>query len=76
MKAKLQDACDRARKFHNDTKYSHVEYNECFESSLHDSYAARYFERLDVKAKNTRKRASQLKQPLSVTKSPRSFIGQ
>jgi hypothetical protein len=47
MKARLQDAYDRAHKLHQTTEHSRVIYNECFESSINDSYAARYFERLN-----------------------------
>jgi hypothetical protein len=46
MKTKLQNTHDRAYKRHHESWNPHAEHNERFESSLHDSYAARYFERL------------------------------
>ena len=51
MKAILQDAQNRAYQQHEGNKYTRVVYNESFESSLHDRYAARYFERLDKNGK-------------------------
>lgn len=46
MKAKLQGTYIRAYTRHHESKNPHVEHNERFDSSLHDSYATRYFERL------------------------------
>jgi hypothetical protein len=46
MQSQPQDVyvcpCNR----HHGTTYSHIEYNEISDSSLHDSNSARYFERL------------------------------
>jgi hypothetical protein len=60
MKARLQNAHDRAYKRHDDNRDSHIEHNERFESSLHDSYAARYFERLGGNGREINRQAGEV----------------
>ncbi len=46
MQSQLRNAHNRAYKHDNESRHSNIEHNEWLDSSLHDSSAERYFERL------------------------------